>query len=282
MSFFGKLSGRSAESALIRSLLRERIERDPNAASMGLEGKMVAELSALQLQASTEGMICAVVEAFGRHVKSGLSPSAALERIERHRARLGKSSLPNPLTLRIYVGYRVSIEHRGPALPSGHIDLCIRAAARQYRCEQIVSAVAPASTSLDGPVIQQEPPIKPPATAPISSEFQFAQNEPENQTFLICSEGGRIFIAPVNSPVPVDWLNDAEQVSNAEEAGALVSSLLGRTTTVVALPCTHAEQAQADGPVAESEPWSEGYLAQRELVRALGELSMPGELTARR
>ena len=116
---------------LIKELLILRVENDLVATKAGFSPLTVRQLSDLDLLASTEGLIVSIVETYQKLCIQGLSDDSIIEKIETARKSLGDQGVP-PKTLSLFIRHRVNIEHKGPNLPSGHLDLCVDAATHLF------------------------------------------------------------------------------------------------------------------------------------------------------
>ena len=116
---------------LIKQLLISRIENDLAATRAGLTPFAVRQLSDLDLLASTEALIVTIVETYQKLCSQGLSDDSIIEKIEAGRKSLGDRGVP-PKILSLFIRHRVDIEHQGPELPYGHLELCIDAATHLF------------------------------------------------------------------------------------------------------------------------------------------------------
>lgn len=118
MGFFG----RDSITEFSRELLVCRLEMDPVALQSGFDVHDVATLGRLQLMALPEATIATILES----VYSNLNDPSILQRIERHRSRIGSLRTPIPDSIEDYVLKRVELEHPD-AISTAHVKLCISA-----------------------------------------------------------------------------------------------------------------------------------------------------------
>lgn len=281
MGFLSKLSGRSPANTLVRELLLRRVQYDDRSSAVGFTPEVVSRLSGTQLQASTEAAICSIVESHTMLVRRGATPAAALLQIESHRKFLGGRTLPDPLDLRSYTEYRVAIEHAGPSLPSDHLEHCLRAAAAFYGCQ--LPPAPPPSVQADSALVGPDAEVEI-APAPVQPSKALAARQrrlvEHDYSVVFQRRQGRLFFMYTEEQLAPEIQEQVTTETDIEEAVAMMRDMYESATVATQTACVNEVIEVNDVNEGWSEtqpPWGEGYLVQRELIRSLNELTMPGE-----
>lgn len=145
------VTGTVDKEALIRRLLKHRIDSDPNARALGQAQAIADGLDAFQLLALPEATIVTCVETWAVLARRGCGEDEVVRRIGEFRglplsgdprvaafimggfdAALGH--VPTPRGVEALIRSLMSIEHSNSAkLTDAHVDWCIREARAAYR-----------------------------------------------------------------------------------------------------------------------------------------------------
>lgn len=120
----------------IRSLVRNRVQKDPLMQGMGYDIGMVDSLDQSKIVGLPEATIAVIVETYSLLRRAGAAEHDTFERIEAFRAQHqpGTGPLPTPLTLDSYVAYRIEIEHGHARLSKKFIASAILACREYFGC----------------------------------------------------------------------------------------------------------------------------------------------------
>lgn len=119
MGIFSSLFGGNKKVdkyALIRALAAKRAKEDPVMSAFGFEEE-IWSMAKMQLLGLPEANIVGIVETYMALKRKGVDDFEIIRRIEAHRCNVALGgvpgeALPEPLTLRSYIKYRVELEMR--------------------------------------------------------------------------------------------------------------------------------------------------------------------------
>ena len=120
---------------LVRTLLKRRIEGDPQSSNMGIDAGLADTLSDVELAGIPEGTIVTIVATYALMKEQSLDDRKIFGQIEAHRSMIGSGAMPETVTLETYVQYRVNLEneHGAPITPQ-FVSEAVRIARGHYKC----------------------------------------------------------------------------------------------------------------------------------------------------
>lgn len=115
-SIFGR-KPKVDKTALIKALAMKRASKDPEMSGLGFEDDIL-RLNRIKVLGLPEAKIVGIVETYTRLKKEGADSLTIIEMIEDHRSNIALGGtpggiMPEPLTLRSYIKYRVALETQG-------------------------------------------------------------------------------------------------------------------------------------------------------------------------
>lgn len=120
---------------LVRTLLKKRIEGDPQASNWTIDARLAEILSDVELVGIPEGTIVTIVATYALLKGQGLDDRKIFGQIEAHRSMIGSGPMPEAVTLETYVQYRVDLENEhGALIKPQFVSEAVRIARGRYKC----------------------------------------------------------------------------------------------------------------------------------------------------